>query len=104
MDKTLECVGELTDEDICSPILNAEGDTAHTQQESEDEEDESGTDPMPNRREALQSMRVIRLYLEKCGAEMYQFYELEGQLLHLATTRCSQTSIRDYFPLPSPEF
>ena len=81
MDKTLECVGELTDEDFCSPILNAEGDTAHTQQESEDEEDESGTDPMPNRREALQSMRVVRLYLEKCVAEMHQFYEFEGQLL-----------------------
>ena len=47
MDKTLECVGELTEEDICGPILNAEGDTAHTQQESEDVEDKSGTDPVP---------------------------------------------------------
>ena len=91
MDKTLECVGELTDEDICGHILNAEGDTTHTQQESEDEEDESGTDPVTNQREALQAMRVVTLYLEKCGTEMHQFYELEGQLLYLATTRCSQT-------------
>lgn len=104
MDKTLECVGELTDQDICDPIVNAEGDSAHAQHESEDEEDLSETHPMPNQRDAVQAMHVVRLYLEKGGADLQRFYALEGQVLHLASTTWSQTLIKDFFSLPSPEY
>ena len=101
MDNTVECVGELTDQDICDPILNAEGGSAR---ESDDEEDLSETRPMPNQRDTVQAMHVVRLYLENCGADLQWFYTLEGQVLQLASTTWSQTLIKDFSPLPSPEY
>ena len=98
MDQSLDCHGELTDEDICISL----------QQENEIEEHESdGSDEpsaAPKPGDAVLAMQTVRCFMEKAGADLNQFYVLENQVLRLVPSACSQTSIRDFFSLSSPEY
>ena len=88
----------------CTQILqkNDHGETSH--HDSDDDETSASASPTPKRGEAMQAMQMLRYFLEKSGADLEQFYTLERQLLQLFATTSTQTSIRDFFSLPSPEY
>ena len=80
-----------------------------SQQDSDDDQDDHtlascSAALTPKRVEAMQAMHTIRHFLEKSGADMQQFYALENQMMQLIATTSTQTSIRDFFTLPSPEY
>jgi hypothetical protein len=52
----------------------------------------------------MQAMYTLRQFLEKSGAGLEQFYVLESELLQLTAAASTQTSLRDFFSLPSPEY
>ena len=78
LDASLECHGQLSEEDICSQITDKNGGT--TQPESDDEDDGETSTLLPKRAEAIQAMQTVRGFLEKSGAELKHFYALEKQL------------------------
>ena len=106
-DMSLECHGQLTEEDICTEILQKSDHGVTSQHDSDDDLNEtetSASSPTPRRGEAMQAMHTLRQFLEKSGVDLEQFYALERQILQLFATTSTQTSIRDFFSLPSPEY
>ena len=108
-DVSLVCNGQLTEEDICAQILQKNDSMETSQQDSDDDQDDHtlascSATLILKRGEAMQAMHTIRHFLEKSGADMQQFYALESQLMQLIATTSTQTSIRDLFTLPSPEY
>ena len=100
LDISLECHGQLTEEDICTKILQQNhGETSHHDSD-DDETSASAASPTPKRGEAMQAMQMLCYFLEKSGADLEQFYTLERQLLQSFATPTTQTSIRDFFPYP----
>ena len=106
---SLEYHGQLTEEDICAQILQKNDSRETSQQDSDDDQDDHtlascSAALTPKCVEAMQAMHTIRHFLEKSGADMQQFYALENQMIQLIATTSTQTSIRDFFTLPSPEY
>ena len=68
LDASLECHGQLSEEDICSQITDKNGGT--TQPESDDEEDDGETSRLlPQRVEAIQAMQTV------CGGQNGHIYQ-----------------------------
>ena len=101
VDSSLECHGELTPEEICTSVRQCE-----LQQQSDGEGDEGATvpAPIPKSGEVMQAMHTVRAFLELNGSELSMFYSIESQVLKIISDTTTQTSIRDYFSLPSPEY
>ena len=72
----------LTEEDICSQILqkNGSGETSWHNSDK-DQNDNILASLSPKRGEAMQAMHMPREFLEKSGAGLEQFYAPESQLL-----------------------
>ena len=58
----------------------------------------------PKACDAIQAMHTIRKFMDSAGADLCYFYKLESQVLQVAALNTSQTSIRDFFSLCSPEY
>ena len=100
LNSSLECHGLLTDEEICSAVCQPE---SELQSQSDDEGDDGVTTPatMPKPGEVLQAMSTVSVFLELNATELSTFYTMEGQIF---ANTAIQTSIRDFFSLPSPEY
>ena len=85
VDSSVECHGELTDEEICASVH------------------QSDPQPVPatKPREVLQAMSSVRAFMEQNGADLSMFYTLESRLLKLIA---DTTSIRDFSLPSSPEY
>ena len=103
MDSSIGCYGELTDEEISSSVLQSD---SAVQPQSDDEEDESASTPgpIPKSGEVLQAIRTMRVFLELNRTDLSMFYHVERQVLKQICNTTTQTSIRDFFSLPSPEY
>ena len=87
-DVSLECHGQLTEEDICAQILQKNDSTETSQQDSDDDQDDHtlascSAALTPKCGEAVQAMHKIRHFLDNSGVDMQQFYALESQLMKL---------------------
>jgi hypothetical protein len=94
LDISLECHGQLPEEDICTQILPRMIMVRHHTIDSDDDETSASASPTPKRGEAMQAMQMLHYFLDKSGADLEQFYTLKRQLL---ATTSTQTSIRDFF-------
>ena len=106
-DMSLECHGQLTEEDISSQILQKKDSGKTSRHDSDDDQDNNTMASLTPHRggaRAMQAMYTLRQFLEKSGAGLEQFYVLESELLQLIAAASTQTSLRDVFSLPSPEY
>ena len=105
LDISLECHGQLTEEDICTQILQQNhGETSHHDSD-DDKTSASAASPTPKRGEAMQAMQTLRYFLEKSGADLEQFYTLERQLLQSFATATNHSDLHPrLFPYPLLNF
>ena len=99
MDSSKGCYGELTDEEICSSVLQSD---SAVQPQSDDEEDESASTPgpIPKSGEALQAIRTVRVFLELNRTDLSMFYHVESQVLK----HYLSNFYKGLFSLHSPEY
>ena len=89
---SLSCHGQVTDDEICNGT---------TDPEQECESEEEGETALPLQ---LLYLHTIRKFMENAGADFSYLYTLDSQVLQVALSKTSQTSIPDFFSLCSPEY
>ena len=73
MDSSLECHGELTDEEICSSVIQSDC----PQSDGEGDEGAATLAQNPKPIEALQAMHTVRVFLELNRTDLSMFYTVD---------------------------
>ena len=104
MDVSLSCHGQLSDDEICNSVRETADPETQCCESDEESEPASMSVSCPKACDAIQAMHTMRKFMDSAGADLCYFYKVESQVLQVAALNTSQTSIRDFFSLSSPEY